>query len=191
MEPQRVRERPHPFLLNSVDCLGRAINGAVMSVAQEVGPRAVPYAERLLGDPATAISLFEEAAASVSEVIESGRGAGRAEVKNLSAYLFRTFVRRVTQERRKELALDRSIKEGEEIRVSSQEGCGLEAGVLLDEVMATCGREAREIAFRRLEGFSWKEIGAQFGISSHAAELRFSKALEQARKTLKVGRWKG
>jgi DNA-directed RNA polymerase specialized sigma24 family protein len=52
----------------------------------------------------------------------------------------------------------------------------------LNEVMETCDRASREVIVLRLEGFSWKEIGKQFDISSHAAEARFSKALDHARK---------
>ena len=56
--------------------------------------------------------------------------------------------------------------------------------LLLDEVMAACDKVTQEIALRRLEGFSWDEIGDRYGISAHAARLRFSKALQRARKTL-------
>ena len=41
---------PVCYLLNSVDRLGRTINPKVLAVAHEIGPRAVAYAERLLGD---------------------------------------------------------------------------------------------------------------------------------------------
>jgi len=58
--------------------------------------------------------------------------------------------------------------------------------VLLDEVMAACDKVTQEIALRRLEGFSWNEIGDRHGISAHAARLRFSKALKRTRETLKT-----
>jgi hypothetical protein len=56
MHPQRERQPSPAFLLNSVDCLGREIDPAVLSVAQEIGTSAVRYAENLLGDPALAIT---------------------------------------------------------------------------------------------------------------------------------------
>jgi hypothetical protein len=62
MHPQRERKTSPVFLLNSVDRLGREIEPAVLSVAQEIGTTAVRYAEKLLGDPAIAITLFGEAA---------------------------------------------------------------------------------------------------------------------------------
>lgn len=181
----------HPFLLNSIDRLGRKIDPAVLSVAKEIGPRAVPYAEKLLGDPALAISLFEEAAASVSEAIEQKKSAGGPSVRDLSAYLFRTFIRMVGEAKRKETILEESLKDRAKTQISRSNLTRVEAALLLDEVMATCDRVTREIAFRRLEGFSWKEIGERYGISSHAAEARFSKALDHARKTLKIRRLSG
>jgi DNA-directed RNA polymerase specialized sigma24 family protein len=46
----------------------------------------------------------------------------------------------------------------------------------------------------RIEGYSWDEIGNRYGLSAHAARLRFSKALQRTRKALRthgVGRKKG
>ena len=40
-----------PFLLNSVDHLGRTIDPSVLSVAQEIGPGAVRYAEKVARRP--------------------------------------------------------------------------------------------------------------------------------------------
>jgi DNA-directed RNA polymerase specialized sigma24 family protein len=33
--------------------------------------------------------------------------------------------------------------------------------------------------YRRIEGFSWKEIGRSYGISNDAAKVRFSEALRR------------
>jgi len=58
------------------------------------------------------------------------------------------------------------------------------SGEIFDEVMATYDKVTRQIVYRRLEGYSWKEIGTEFGITTHAAEARYSRALAQARKVL-------
>jgi RNA polymerase sigma factor (sigma-70 family) len=186
MHPQQERKPSPAFLLNSVDRLGREIDPAVLSIAIKIGPRTVPYAERLLGDPALAISLFEEAAASVSKAIDAKERAGRASVKDLAAYLFRTYIRMVGELRRKQTILEESLKQQAESQDLWRNAAKAEAALLLDEVMATYDRVTREIVFRRFEGFSWKEIGERYGISGHAAEARFSKALDHARKTLKI-----
>jgi DNA-directed RNA polymerase specialized sigma24 family protein len=191
MPPQRETRPSPPFLLNSVDRLGRKIDPAVLSVAQEIGARSVAYAEKLLGDPALAVSFFEQAAATVSEAIEQKRSAGSPSVRNLARYLFRTFIRIVGKAKRKEEALEESLRKYARTEISWDQAARAETAVLVDEVMASCGKVAREIAFRRLEGFSWKEIGEEFNISAHAAELRFEKSLEQARRTLRKIRQKG
>ena len=170
-------------MLNSVDLSGREIDPTVLSVANRIAPKAVSYAERLLGDPAIAINLFEQAAASVSEAIKTKQASGSV-VRDLAAYLFRTYMRLVSQTRRKEPMLQESLDVEAENQISQRDLA--EAALLLDEIMAVCDRLTREIAFRRIEGFSWKEIGKRYGLSGHAAEARFSKALDRARKKLKI-----
>ena len=74
MPSRRERTRPVALLLNSVDLLGRTVDPFVLSVAQEMANRAVAYGERLLGDPALALSLYEEAAATVSKTVAKKKG---------------------------------------------------------------------------------------------------------------------
>ena len=105
MHPRRCLP---PLLLNAVDRFGREINPTVLSIAREIGPRALSYAQNLIGDPASAINYLEEAAASVSAAIEQKKLSGGPQVRNIAAYLFRTFVRRVDDARRKEAVLERS-----------------------------------------------------------------------------------
>src|SRR6266702_2864625 len=58
--------------------------------------------------------------------------------------------------------------------------------ILLDEVLAQCDFIAQDMAWRRMQGFSWEEVGKVHGLSAHAAEARFSHALQQARERLKI-----
>jgi DNA-directed RNA polymerase specialized sigma24 family protein len=191
MHPSRETKPGPQFLLNSVDRFGRQIAPAVLSVSMEIGPRALAYAQNLIGDPALAMNYFEEAAASVSSAIEEKKASGAPPVLNVAAYLFRTFIRMVDDAKHKEKILQESLKESVEARIPLPEEAQVEAAVLLNEVMATCDRASREVVVLRLEGFSWKEIGRQFDISSHAAEARFSKALDHARKVFNIRRRKG
>ena len=191
VRPQRETGRRLPFLLNSVDQLGREIDPCVHSVASEIGFRAVSYAEKLLGDPALALTLFEEAAASVSEATKGKRSAGAPPVRDLSAYLFRTFIRKVHRTHQRSFLIEEPLTPHTESHLAGSNGADMEAAVLLHQLLATCDRVARGIAYCRLEGLSWKEIGKKYGISAHAAEVRFSKAIEHARKTLGLRGRKG
>ncbi len=185
MAAKRETTRP-AFLLHSVDRRGRRIDPGVLSVAQEISRQALAYAEKILGDPAVVLNLFEEAAAAVSEAVEPKKAAAKPPVRDLRAYLFRAFVRRISREKRREVALSNEVKWLQEWNRTTRSSAGLDMKVLLDEVMAACDKVTQEIALRRLEGFSWNEIGDRHGISAHAARLRFSKALKRARETLKT-----
>jgi DNA-directed RNA polymerase specialized sigma24 family protein len=191
MHPRRETRGGSPFLLNAVDRLGRKIDPAVLSVANEIAPRALSYAQTLIGDPAAAINYLEQAAACVSAAVEHKNLSGRPAVRNVAAYLFRTFIHLVDRAKQKEELLQESFKEHSDARVLLIEEGHAEATVLLNEVMATCDRASREVVVLRLEGFSWEEIAQHYGISTHLAEARFSKALDHARKTLKIPRRKG
>src|SRR5579863_2512156 len=116
MRPRRETKPGPPFLLNSVDRFGRQIAPAVLSVAVELGPRALAYAQSLIGDPALAISYFEEAAASVSAAIEQKRTSGAPAVRNVAAYLFRTFIRIIDDVRRKQAIVEESLRASGEAR---------------------------------------------------------------------------
>ena len=185
MDPRREATSSPRFLLNSVDLSGREIHPTVLSAACRIAPKAIPYAERLLGDPAVAVNLFEQAAASVSEAIKTKQANGSV-VRDLGAYLFRAYIRLVSEAKRRDAALQEALDAQAENQIWHRDLVRAEAALLLDEIMGTCDRLTREVAFRRLEGLSWKEIGELYGLSGHAAEARFSKALDRARKRLKI-----
>ena len=185
--PSKREPKPSgPFLLNSIDRLGRPIHPGVLSVAQEISHQALAYAERILGDPAVALNLFEEAAAAVSEAVETKKASGKPPIRDPRAYLFRAYVRRISQERRREVVFEHEVELRQESNRSTRTCTGPDMKLLLDEVMAAYDKVTQEITLRRLEGFSWDEIGNGYGISAHAARIRFSKALKRARKTFKA-----
>jgi DNA-directed RNA polymerase specialized sigma24 family protein len=186
--PSKRETKPTPsFLLNEVDHLGRRIAPAVLSVAQEIGPRILSYAQNLIGDPAIAITYFEQAAASVSAAIEEKKLTGAPPVRNVGGYLFRTFIHLVDEAKRREANLEHSLEQYGTLVSLTEEG-KTETNILLNEVMATCDRFSQQVVALRLEGWSWEEIGKYFGISRHAAEARFSKALDHDRKMLRIRR---
>ena len=187
MKSPRARGGSASFLLHSVDRLGRTIDPLVLGVAQEIGPRAVAYAERLLADTALIMNLFEESAGAVSEALKR-RPKNASPVHDLSAYLYRTFLRKVSLVRDKRARLETSLRNKAETQSLIRQPLQAEVSLLFDEVMATYDKVTRQIVYRRLEGFSWKEIATEFGIETHAAETRYSRALAQARLLLRVRR---
>jgi len=177
------RSQPSP-LLHSADRSGRLIDPEVLSVALSIASRAIQFAEGLVKDPALATSLLEESAASVSRVVRKRAQLGRPLIANLEAYLFRAFIRRVNTARRKETAVTSAMT----FPNASGDGLGyadkLQLKILVDEFVTRCDTVTRDMFYRRVQGFSWKEIGKAYGISAHAAEARFSQQLQKVRRRL-------
>jgi DNA-directed RNA polymerase specialized sigma24 family protein len=170
--------------ISSIDSRGRVIAPEVLSVAQEISARALRHAEKLLGDPAIALSVFEESAATVSRVVSAQQRNNNGNIRNLHAYLFRAFLRRVNRLRRRELVFGEQSTNRVPRPPVSNLSRELELRLLVDELLTRCDAVTREMFYRRAEGFSWREIGGIYGISAHAAESRFSQALRRLRKKL-------
>lgn len=173
------------MLINAVDRLGRRIDPVVLAAAEEIAPRAVQYGEKLLRDSALATNLLEESAATVSRAIGFKSNTGAAGVRNLQAYIFRAFLRRVNRVRRKDPMLANATgvnpsDYGNPVDVSEE----FELKILVDELLTRCDPVTRDMFYRRMQGFSWKEIARTYGTSAHAAESRFSQALRRIRKKI-------
>ncbi len=184
MKSPRARSVSGAFFFSSVDRLGRTIDPLILAVAHEVGPRAVAYAERLLGDGALALDLFEEAAAAVTEALKRKATVGGGPVRDLERYLFRTYLRKVGLVRGKQARLDRLLRANALKQPGRTKPAQAEISLLFDEIMATYDNVTREIVNGRLEGFLCREIAAKLGLSTHAVEVRYSRALAKARKLL-------
>ena len=173
------------FRINPVDRLGRRISPVVLDAAEEIGRRAIQHAEKLLIDPAVATSQLEQAAATVSRAIEARKRSVRTEVRDLHSYLFRAFIRRINRIKKRQLILDGAVHE---LSIGSHNSTdprtSLELKILVDELLTRCDPVTRDMFYRRLRGFSWKEIGLQYGLSDHAAESRFSQALRRIAENL-------
>src|SRR5450755_3048870 len=158
MHPHRKPTLKVPFLLNAVDHLGRPIDPSVLSVAQEIGPGAVRYAEKVLGDPALAISLFEETAATVSQTLLEKAASGKPDVTDIRGYLFLAYMRRVRRQKRMEAVLNDPNSLSLARQAQYADVRDVERSLFLAEALASCDRVTQNIVLRRLEGYSWREI---------------------------------
>src|SRR5216683_4707275 len=173
------------FRISPVDRLGRRIHPSVLDAAEKVGRRAIEHAERELIDPAVAATLLEEAAATVSRALEAKRHCGQNSVRDLPSYLFLAFIRRVNRTKKRQLLLEDAVRvRSAGSHNSSDPEAELELKILVDEVLTRCDPVTREMFYRRIQGFSWKEIGFSYGISEHAAESRFGQAIHKLAKKL-------
>lgn len=163
-----------------MDRLGRSISPLVLDAAEKIGRRAMEHAERLLIDPAVAAGLLEEAAATVSRAVASKGHGPQNEVRDLPAYLFRAFIRRVNRAKKRQLNQEGAVQAlGLDSAPSINPRADLELKILVDELMTRCDPVTRDMFYRRVQGFSWKEIAVSYGISHNAAKSRFSQALRR------------
>ena len=158
-----MAEKAHPneggVRVNPVDRRGRVINPAVLNAAEEIGRRALRHAERQLIDPAVAANLLEEAAATVSRAM-SAKAISQPPIKDLQSYLFRAFLRRVNKRHKRELSLADSLRiHAREVPNSVDPRSSIENKILIDEFLMQCDPATRDMLWRRIVGFSWKEIG--------------------------------
>lgn len=180
-------ERPsnRSFRFSPVDRRGRRIRPSVLEAAEEIGRRAIEHAEKELIDPAVAATLLEEAAATVSRALDVKRHYTQNTVRDLPSYLFRAFIRRVNKTKKRQLIYEDAVPVGSVGSHSSTDPrAELELKILIDELLTTCDPVTRDMFYRRIQGFSWKEIGLSYGISSDAAKSRFSQALHRIGKRL-------
>jgi DNA-directed RNA polymerase specialized sigma24 family protein len=180
--------------VSPVDQRGRPISPVVLSAAEEISRRAVYHAERLLVDPAVAANLLEEAAATVSRALT--RNSHDRPIRDLESYLFRAFLRRLNRtKKRQSLLSDAADLDASLSRVSWDPRKTLEMKIFVDELLLQCDPTVRDMLCRRLSGSSWKEVGRAYRISRHAAESKFSQALQKIRRKLRskrtgeVNRW--
>jgi len=183
-----MAEKAHPnrggVRVNPVDRRGRPISPAVLNAAEEIGRRALLHAERQLIDPAVAANLLEEAAATVSRAM-SAREMSQHPIRDLHSYLFRAFLRRVNKRLKHELFLAESLRiHAREMPNSVDPRPSIDNKILIDEFLMQCDPTTRDMLWRRIVGFSWKEIGWSYRISSHAAESRFNQTFQKTRSRL-------
>ena len=177
---------PSSFRLNSVDRHGRQIDPAVLAAAEAVFPRALEHGVNLLGDSAVVANTLEEVAATVSQLIARRDPPGEpAPIRNLPGYVFRAFVRQVKRLKNKELAVLEAAIAGKTLAQRlANPARQLEMKILVDECLAQFDFMERDMCWRRLEGFTWDEIGPVHGLSGHAAEVRFLNAVRAVKAKL-------
>jgi hypothetical protein len=141
----------------------------------------------MLGDSAAVANALEEVAAQVSRVVEAKAAGDVAPIRNLAGYVFRAFVRHVNRLKRGGLVLLNGDGDGLAPRWADPSG-QIETKILVDECLAHFDFVTRDMFWRRLQGFTWEDIGKVHGLSGHAAEVRFNNAARRVKTRLADGR---
>lgn len=170
--------------VSPVDQRGRPISPPVLSAAEELKRRAIRHGQKMFVDPALTANLLEEAAAAVSRALKA-KNTHEPPVRDLESYLFRAFLRRLNRAKKRQSLVAEAVDlQAFLSHISWDPKRELEMKIFLDEFLMRCGPSTGDVLCRRLEGCSWKEIGRAYRISSHAAESKFSQALQKLKKKL-------
>ncbi len=170
------------FRISPVDRLGRKIDPAVLAACKEILPRAVAHGIKVLGDLAVIANLLEEAAAVVSRKLQSDPSL----ILNVPGYLLVCFVRKVNRVKSRQVvtvSMSTAVRPDVAWADPSEQ---LYTKILLDEFLVRCDFITRDMASRRMAGYSWEEIGKAHGMSAHAAEIRVRYVFQQVRGKLKI-----
>jgi hypothetical protein len=185
MRPDRERKGARSFFLHSVDHLGRQISPPVLEIAQQLARDAVGRAEKFSVDPALALTLLEQVAASVTRVIREKELLGEPPIEDLRRYLFRSFMHQLEKENRRKPEIV-TLGDIDWSQTAPEPGLNtIERGVFGEELLRACGKVNADIVLRRqFGGQSWPEIAAAHGITATAARLRFRRAIDRMRRLI-------
>lgn len=177
---------PNLFRLNSVDRHGRKIDPTVLAAAEEVFPRALEHSLHMFCDPAIVANVLEEVAADVSRRLGVKDGSGDSRpIRNVPGYIFHSFVRQLNRLKSKELVLVNAEATGmTETSRWADPSAQFETKILVNECLAQCDFVIRDMFWRRVQGFTWEDIGKIHSLSAHAAEVKFREAIEVVRARL-------
>ena len=155
-------------------------------MAQNIAPQAVSYAQKYLADPCVAMNLLEEAAATVSQAVLAKQASHLPPIRDLRAYLYRAFLRRISAQRKTELQLDDAFECHLCLKEAKSFAEVLQARILLKQILRVCDRKTRWIVWGRIEGRSWDEIADDVVMSNRAARLHYSRSLREIRRALEA-----
>jgi hypothetical protein len=159
------------YFLNAVAPSGRGIEPCVFLVAQGMANQAVCYAEKFLGDSCVAVNLLEEAAASVSEVIRAKEAAQIPPIRDVRRYLFRVFLRKVAEARRKETTYE-DLGHRHSHPCGNSHGDGLDNQLLLDQILDQFEALLQKVLDFLLSGRFLHYSSVQVGYSALAVNQR-------------------
>ena len=132
------------------------------------------------------MNLLEEAAATVSEAVRVKQDADLPPIRDLRAYLYRAFLRKVAAKRQVEIRLDEAFETYFRLSAGMSFEEKLAARLLLKQILCACDRKTMRIIWERIEGRSWDEIAYDMAMSNRAARLHYSRALREIREAFEI-----
>ena len=186
--PDHLKGDP-PLWVGEEDRNGQPVLPPVRDAASRIWRRVLYYVRKERYDESEAAEILEEAVFSVSRRLNSNNHLGP--IHSIDSYLFHSFVnafgRRAKREDRIQYFDEPEALDAIDLRRSSDSVEELDNEILLKQVISAMKPRAREMFALRCAGHSWEEVGRQFGISKHNAEVQFAYGLKKAKEKLGLG----
>jgi len=168
-----------PWSIEAANADASASLRPLAEAARRTKQHAIRYAARYLGDGLQGEEILED-------VLRSAAGAAsRGRIEKPERYLLKGVVRRVREllSRKPLIEYVGSVADLDALKQGRSENWveEFERHLLIEETIALMDHETRGILFRRARRDDWNKIGAELGISAHAAEQRFRYGLEKVR----------
>lgn len=175
-----------PLWVGERDRDGQPIQPAVREAAARIWRRVLYYVRRYRYDVAEAAEILEEAVFAVSRRVSRGEKLGP--VRGIDSYLFTSFVhafwRRVERDGRMEYFDDPDALDTIDLSSPADAVEELDNQILLEQLIAAMKPRVRQMFAMRCAGHSWEEVGRQFDINKHNAEVQFAYGLRKAKEQL-------
>jgi hypothetical protein len=176
----------HPFWMPDNDLRGRPIPPELREVARRFWPQAMDMAQRHLGDVVPAQEAMEKAVYAIVNVMS--RNGNRESIRNLDAYFYWAFVRRLTrlENRQKLLCFVESFEECEikDLEWHPSRIDRFERGILFKQVLSLMDSRTRWMYMMKSAGHNWEVIGSQLNVDRKAAAVLFHQGLQRVRKKI-------
>ncbi len=148
--------------------------------------RLLEYADRKSIDPAQAQdmaeTLVEEIASKQQDVSPSKR------IRDPRRYIYTAFVRAINALRKKEERYERvPIAEVDRLGAIETAAERIDHGVLVNEIISMMEPETRRTFWWLHEGYQWKEIAQQQGMTVNAAKIAYARGREKVRARIERG----
>ncbi len=160
-----------------------------MEAAHRIWGRVLSFVRGRRNDVSEAAEILAETVYAVSQAVRSDRR--REAVRNLDAYLYHSFVRRFTRfvGHEERIQYVESAESLDSLGASPRKDWvnALENEILLKQILGAMDPKTRQMLTLRNAGHSWQEVGRQFGISAHNAEVQFWYGVKKAKGLLGVG----
>ena len=156
------------------------IDPEVFAAAGQIWPQARLRALRTLGDEQAGHDLLRKACAQVTRI----RADDPDVIKNLPAYLFKTWNRLLLHERKKENGhqqLEEEMAESPPQRPDSV-ATALDYEIWIEQILNRADELTRRIFQYRLDGFTFPEIGEKLGLNPDVLRTTFNDRIKKLKK---------